>query len=59
MTQRFTDIAFRAAVFNLWSADLPGGPRAKCIYLYFKDINTQTDQFWQISLAQLTVVVYD
>jgi len=38
---------------------LPSGPRAKAIYVLAKDINTQTDQFWQFSMTQFSVVVRD
>jgi len=38
---------------------LPGGPQAKATYLFFKNINTQTDQFWQFSMTQFSVVVRD
>ena len=37
------------------------GPPAKgkATFLVFDDINTQTDQIWQFSMAQLSVVVCD
>jgi len=39
----------KSSGLDLWSADhhgyLRGGPRAKAIFLFFKDINTQTDKF--------------
>jgi len=36
---------------------LPGGKRARDTFLFCKDINTQTDQFWQFSAAQFSMVV--
>src|SRR6218665_323396 len=36
---------------------LPGGLRTEATYLFFKNINTQTDQFWKLSRAQFSVVV--
>ena len=43
-----------------WSTDIfPGGSQEKGISLSFNDINTQTDQFWQIFMTQFTVVVRD
>ena len=38
---------------------LPGGSRAKATFLVSKDINTKTDQFWQFSMVQFTVVILD
>jgi len=33
--------------------------REQRLFLFFKDINTQTDQFWQFSMSQFSVVVRD
>ena len=53
-----------AAVLNLWSPPvvhgiLPSGPWANTIFLFFNDINTQSDQVWQFSKAQSSWVVRD
>jgi len=38
---------------------LPGGPRAKTTFIFFKDISTQADQFCQFSMAQFPMVFCD
>jgi len=49
-----------AVVLNLWSADIClMVHEQKGISLISKDINTQTDQFWQFSMVQFIVVVRD